>query len=242
MGTNLPRKQGELIQWAEAHGALWAVAPTTVGLTAALTTEYQAAVSAAKAAVLTAEKARLASKNATQNLDDQLSSLRDLSGALIEVIKAFARSTCGEGVFALAGISPPAPPGTVGTPAQPTNLKVSLNPTGSLTVTWKATQPAGASNTVYMIKRKLPGQSVYTLVDTVGGKRFTDNTLPIGVDGVSYIVQSKRGEERSPDSEAVSVTFGSVAGGPGGFGQPGTAIVATIGGSAENAGEDRAAA
>lgn len=241
MGTNLPRKQGELIQWAEAHGALWAVAPTTVGLTAALTTEYQAAVSAAKAAALAAEKARLASKNATQNLDDQLSSLRDLSGALIEVIKAFARTTGGDGVFALAGISPPAPPGTVGTPAQPTNLKVSLNPTGSLTLTWKATQPEGSTHTVYLIKRKLPGQNSYTLVDTVGGKRFTDNTLPIGVDGVSYIVQSKRGEDRSLDSEAVSITFGSVAGGPGGFGQPGSGIVAYLGGNTGESDQSQAA-
>lgn len=241
MGTNLPRKQGELIQWAEAHGPLWATAPTTVGLTAALATEYQAAVSATKAAALAAEKARLASKSATQTLDDQVSNLRDLSGALIEVIKAFARTTGGEGVYALAGISPPSPPGTVPAPTQPTNLKVALNPTGSLTVTWKATQPEGASNTVYMIKRKLPNQSGYTLVDTVGAKRFTDNTLPIGVDGVSYIVQSKRGEERSPDSEAVSITFGSVAGGPGGFGQPGTAIVATIGGGGDETPQSQAA-
>lgn len=45
-------------------------------------------------------------------------------------------------------------------------------------------------------------------------KSFTDTTLPLGVDGVEYIVQPKRGEVSGPQSNVFSVQFGSVA--PGG--------------------------
>ncbi len=53
----------------------------------------------------------------------------------------------------------------------------------------------------------------YVLLDSVGGKEFTDEGVPIGTQSVSYAVKSNRGTQMSGWSEALTIRFGRVGGG-----------------------------
>lgn len=55
------------------------------------------------------------------------------------------------------------------------------------------------------------------LLDSVGGKTFTDETVAIGTQSVSYAIKSKRGTQMSDWSEALTIRFGRVGGGGGLF-------------------------
>ena len=62
------------------------------------------------------------------------------------------------------------------------------------------------------MRRALDG-GAYVLLDSVGGKTFTDETVPVGTQSVSYTVKAKRGTQMSAWSEALTVRFGRVGGG-----------------------------
>lgn len=217
MGQNFPNTITELLSWGETHWPLFSTNATQIGVTSAQALAFKSLVQSARGAFDSAEVARLASKNATQLQTNALTAMRANAGTLVALIKAYAESTNNPNVYTLAGISPPDPRGTVAPPAQPTNVRAALNPNGSLTLKWKATQPEGATSVQYQIFRQLDGEQGFTLVDTVGRKNWTDTTLPRGVDGVNYIVQSKRGGETSEASDQLAVVFGSQGGGGGGL-------------------------
>lgn len=212
MGQNLPETVAEIIEWAEAHDPLFTANAVAIGLSPGQALAFKSFMSSARSAFSAAEVARLASKNATNAQTVAVTNLRNNAGALVGIIKAFAEATNNPNVYTLAGVSPPDPRGTVPPPNAAKNLKATLNPSGSLTISWKAVQPRGSANTVYLVYRQLPGESRLSLVATVGRKSWTDETLPRGVDGVNYMVQSKRGSTLGPESDQLAVTFGSVDG------------------------------
>ena len=76
----------------------------------------------------------------------------------MRLIRAFAESTAKPTVvYNLAQIPPPASPSPAPPPAQPTDLTVTLDASGgSLTLRWKAANPAGTSGTSYIIRRRPP--------------------------------------------------------------------------------------
>ena len=106
--------------------------------------------------------------------------------------------------------------GPVPPPAQPTDFKVELNSNGSITLKWKARHPEGSDRVVYFVKRKLIRESAFRLVGGSGEKSYQDDTLPIGIDGASYIITAQRGNVQGQPSRQLTVTFGS--GGVGGQG------------------------
>jgi hypothetical protein len=76
----------------------------------------------------------------------------------------------------------------------------------------KTSQPAGVSGVVYSIRRSLDGGD-YSLPDSVGGKTFTDETVPAGTQSVAYTIKAKRGTQESDWSEALTLRFGRGGGG-----------------------------
>jgi hypothetical protein len=76
----------------------------------------------------------------------------------------------------------------------------------------KTSQPAGVSGVVYSIRRSLDGGD-YSLLDSVGGKTFSDQSVPMGTHSVSYAIQAKRGGQFSDWSEALTLRFGKSGGG-----------------------------
>lgn len=213
MGQNFPNTIPELLSWGESHWPLWNTNAAQIGLTAAQAMAFKTLVQSSRSAFDAAEAARLASRNATQLQTNALTAMRANAGTLVAIIKAYAEATNNPNIYNLSGISPPDPRGSVAPPSTPENVRASLNPNGSLTLKWKATQPTGATGVQYQIFRQLDGEQGFTLVDTVGRKNWTDTSLPRGVDGVNYILQAKRGELTSEESDQLAVVFGSQGGG-----------------------------
>jgi hypothetical protein len=204
----LPNTRLEQLEWVESHLPLWSPSPTTIGLTSLQITELQNLATAARDSYTAQLSARNAAKNATVAFYSASDSLRDRTGELITTVKAFAENTNNPSVYTTADVPPPAPPSTVPAPAAPTDLVTTVENDGSVTVRWKATQPAPGAQQYFRVYRALNGSPAYAPLSDTGLKEFNDATVPVGTSLVSYQVQARRGDKSSTLSEAVIVRFG----------------------------------
>jgi hypothetical protein len=121
----------------------------------------------------------------------------------------------GFSISPLAAHPPPPPPPPVGPPGTPEALKVELNPDGSLKLSFKCANPAGAYGTLYHVFRSATGETNdYQFVGAAGEKRFTDSTVPSGLSIVYYRIQAVRTTAVGVAGEFL-VRFGIGAGGGG---------------------------
>jgi hypothetical protein len=202
----VPNTQQEAISFFQARLPLWAVSPTSIGLTSAIVTDLASMVSSAQTSLNAATAARAASKNATVTLAHDLDAMRSLGGDAIKTIRAFAETTANPDVYTIASIPPPAVPTPAGPPEQPYNLGVSLNPTtGSLHLTWKG---SSAQNAYFAILRRVGSEGPFVLLDTTTAKAFEDVTVPDGATTIEYFIQARRDEFRV-DSIGLTVRFGT---------------------------------
>ncbi|HHN78787.1 MAG TPA: hypothetical protein ENK11_08980 [Phycisphaerales bacterium] len=84
---------------------------------------------------------------------------------------------------------------------------MNLEADGAVELSWKADNPAGASGTVYEIQRSIAG-GPFTLVDVVGERSFTDNTIPAGSSSVVYQITGVRSTTRGESAQFL-VNFGT---------------------------------
>lgn len=211
--SNVPgQPKVEQITWFETHLPGWAATPTAFGTTAAAVTSLTTLVTAARKAYNDAQAARAASKAATTTETTAVSSMLTSGRAMVNVMKSFIENAHNPVLWGLAGLEPDAAPGTAPAPTAPARLSASLDSQGDVIVSWKTSQPPGVSGVIYSVRRALNGGD-YVLLDSVGEKTFTDETVPIGTQSVSYTVKSKRGTQSSDWSEALTVRFGRVGGG-----------------------------
>ena len=207
MGTNVPDKKEQQIIWFENHWPLWQTTPEKYGLTAAQVTAIKNATNAARTAFTTAKAARQTAKNATTSQDEAVGSMNRVGRDGVNIIKAFIENSGDTSLWGAAGIEPPSPRGRAANPNAPTDLKAQIDSEGNLTVSWKASQPRGVDKVVYLVRRSIDGGE-FALLDTVGEKSFTDETVSSGTRTVAYTVQAKRGNQRSPLSSSLTVRFG----------------------------------
>jgi hypothetical protein len=212
MGT-YPRDRQQFLQWCEAHFPVWESAPAAIGLTAAQTAAFKTAANTMRARVNAQAAARDAAKAATESSVQQERVLRETASDLVRAIRSFAENTNNPGVYVQAQIPAPQPSAPVPPPGQPENFRVELNPGGSITLRWKARHPQGSDRVVYFVRRRLAGESSFALLGGTGDRAFTDETLPAGISGATYIVQAQRGNVSGPPSQQLTVSFG--VGGPG---------------------------
>lgn len=219
MSTVLPSDRRLLVQFGLDHTETWSTNASAIGLTSAQALKFKQDSGAADAAFQAASLARQNAKAATTAYYAACANLRTTGAACVRSIKAFADVASDPGaVYATAQIPPPDPRSHTGQPpAQPTDLRAALETNGSITLTWKCSNPAGVSRVVYIIQRKLEGQTSFSTIDFVGEKTFNDATLPRGIDGVSYIITGKAGQQTGPASSMFTLTFGVVGGGGGGM-------------------------
>ena len=210
--STLPTKREELVSWCQNHAGLWTTAPTSIGLTAAQVLAFKNLATATNEDLLAQEAARDAALAATKTVDSSISQLRAEASALVVAIRSYAINTDNPSVYQTAQIPPPATPGTVPPPGQPKDFKTTINPGGTLTLDWKCKNPSSGT-TVYTILRQLPTETGFTLLGVTGDKFYVDETLPFGVDQVSYIVTAQRGSTMGPASQELTVRFGSLLGG-----------------------------
>ena len=207
-----PQPKVDQIVWFETHLPLWAATPTAFGLTALQVTALTNLVIAARKGYTDAQTARDASKAATTTETTSVASMLSTGRAMVNIMKAFIENAHNPALWGQAGLEPNSPSGTAPDPVAPYQLSAGLDSQGDVIVKWKTSQPAGVSGVIYSIQRSLDG-GAYALLDSVGGKTFTDETVPVGTQSVAYIIKAKRGNQMSDWSEALTVRFGRVGGG-----------------------------
>lgn len=215
MSTFPASPRSAFVEWCQAHETVFVGHAGEIGLSPEQAAAFGDATEAAAAAMIAQEAAKQAALVATREWVSALRTLRSSAGDAVRTIRAFSENSGTPlAIYNTAQISPPAQPSPAPPPAQPTGLSVALDPpTGTLTLRWKASNPAGTSGTSYLIKRRLPGGSAFGFLGVSGKKVFVDDTLPAGPEGVQYTVQGQRADVRGPVSEILTVKFGRLADG-----------------------------
>jgi hypothetical protein len=211
----VPTKTLEYLQWAQQRSATWGASPTTIGLTTQLAAQMTTAVEEMAAAIAARAKAESELEAAKLTQENAVRASRRVTSDLIRSIRAFASNSADpDQILNLAEIPPIAPAAPAPPPAKPTNMTVGIDPsTGAITLKWKASNPAGTSNTGYIIRRRVGSTGAFDFVGVTGDKNFTDNTFIAGPDSVQYTVQGQRGGTLGPLSDILVINFGRV--GPG---------------------------
>lgn len=208
-----PRDRQEFLNWCEAHQPIWEASAAAIGLVSAQTTLFKNNTIAMRAKVTAQTTARLAAKAATEAVVDSESVLRSTASDLVRAIRSFAENNNNPNVYTIAQIPPPQAASPVPPPGQPTDFKVELNPSGSITIKWKAKHPEGSDRVVYFVQRKLAAEANFSLLGGTGDKFYEDASFPAGIDGATYIVTAQRGQVSGPPSQQLTVTFGAAGGG-----------------------------
>ena len=213
MAGNIPPKPTlDQIVWFETRLPQWSATPTAFGTTAAAVTSLSTLVAAARKAYNDAQAARVASKDATQTEAAAVSAMLGGGRPLVNTMKTFIEASHNAALWGQSGLSPSAPPSPAPNPVAPHTVTAALDVDGDVVLAWKTSQPAGLSGVTYSIRRALDG-GPYALLDSVGGKTFTDTGVPAGTQSVSYTIQGRRGAQASAWSPALTVRFGRAGGG-----------------------------
>lgn len=191
---------------------MWTATPTAFGTTAAAVTALTAQVAAARKAYNDAQAARVASKDATMTETAAVNTMLAGGRPLVNTMKSFIEASHNAALWGQSGLSPNAAPAPAPDPVAPYTMSASLDVDGNIILNWKTSQPAGLSGVTYAIRRALDGGD-YVLLDSVGGKTFTDMGVPVGTQSVSYTIKARRGTQSSEWSPAFTVRFGRVGGG-----------------------------
>lgn len=212
MSTNLPSYNPDALIWMEAHIDQWDADPAAVGLTSATVVDLQADITNARDAFTSVQQLRTDAKTGTSTFRTLGDTMRASAGDAIITIKAFAEnSDTPETVYTAAGITPPDPSTPTAAPDQPSNVSATLQNDGSITVTWDGKGPTG---TVYQIYRKLPLETVFSVIGNAGSrlKEFNDATVPSAIAYATYQVRGQHAEKFSTFSSQVTAQFGGTDG------------------------------
>ena len=219
MSTYPITPRSAFLQWCDTHAPVFIANAAVIGMTAAQATAFASQLSKSNDAVQDQDDAKQAQKAATEIVDGCVAELKTMAGDAVRTIRAFAEMQADPTtVYAKAQIPSPATPTPIPPPGQPTNLTVTIAPgSGQLTLKWKCENPEGASGTSYLIRRKLPTETAFTVIGASGIKEFIDASFVAGPDSVTYTIQGLRSNLQGPESDWFTINFGSQTGGGGGF-------------------------
>ena len=204
-----------LLVFGEDHATVFVSNASGIGLSTQQATQFKAANDSMQLAWSNYNKAKNALKDAASAWKDARETFRTLAVADCQLIRNYAeRQANPAAVFALAQIPAPSPRTPSVPPAQPTNLRATLDTqTGELTVRWDATQPKGVSGVVYQVQRVLGTGSAFVSAGFTGNKSFIDSSIPAGTTRIQYRVIGQRGSLVSPASSTLDVHLATSASG-----------------------------
>jgi hypothetical protein len=210
----LPDRGVELIEFGELHGQPWIGVAAQIGLTVASATQVKNDANAARAKYQSAIAARAAARQATLELNTTLSTLRTSCANAVRSIKAFAEQQPNpDTVYAIAQIPAPQPPSPAEAPGKPENIRIGLNPDGSISFTWKSKNSTSSEGASFRIYRRLPTEEGFAQVGSSSSKSFTDAQLRQGTTSAAYIIRGYRNETPGEASDQINVQFGVGGGG-----------------------------
>jgi hypothetical protein len=199
------------IEFCEIRNPIWLAAATSIGTTTVAVNDLVTKTTAARDAWAAQQTAQAAAKSATNTYNMAVEAMSTACAQIISSIKTKA-GVAGDSIYSLADIPVPATPSPMGPLGQPSQLKVTLTQDGFLDLAWKNTNPAGASGAVYQIWRRTTPTAEFEYLGGVGGKKFTDTTIPAGSSQLTYKIQAVRSTSIGP-AATFNVTFGTEGGG-----------------------------
>lgn len=211
--STIQAKVQQIGQWSDQ----WSAAAASIGITPAQAAAFATQAAALESAYVTQRDAKTASKNATIALHSQLDRTVTMTGELINVIKAYAETQPNpSAVYINALVPPPKTPTPVPAPGAPLSLKATVDTVdGSVTLTWKPNNPPNSNKVVYQVWRKLPTQTSFAYLQTVGVKSFNDESVPAGVATIMYQIVPVCGQQVGERSETLVVQLGVSSSGSG---------------------------
>ena len=231
----MPTERLGKIEWCELRavaGGPWATNAAAIGVVAADVTLLESRAAAAREAYTAHLAAQAAAKSATVAYYEAVQTMAAFAMAQVSKIRSKAAVDGNDQPYILAQVPPPATPGPLGPPGTPGDLKVTLNPDGSLVLKFKCANPVGAHGTIYQIYRKTGAAGAggaFAPVGASGIKKFVDATVPAGVPSVTYRIQAIRSTQAGVAND-FTVNFG--VGGGGEF------LTASVGGAGGAGGAD----
>lgn len=209
----VPNSRPDMIAWYAERVAAWAANAANIGLDNSQATALATLINAAQTNEAAAFAARTASRNATVNYHSNADVLKDFGAGLVKTIKAYAEATGNDTVYALASIPPPAKPGPLGPPEQPTNIRAVLNNEGQVDLKWEGSRAGGTS---FRVERSIipigSGPGGWTLINVVEERSYIDDQVPQGLAMALYRIKAQRSGGTSIASEPGQVIFGTASG------------------------------
>jgi hypothetical protein len=212
MGINLPSDRRPALEWLEGHIVGWNTNFASIGLTSAQVLDLAQDIANSRSTFTTVQTSRAAARADTQDWYDSIDALHKKAAGLITTIKSYAATSgTSAAVYAAADMTPRSNPSPTPAPDQPTSVLATLQPNGSVTVSFDGKGPGG---TVYQVYRKLVTESNFSLIGTVGAKtkEFNDPTVPSAIASAMYQIRAQHGEKFSLFSASTSVIFGTAQG------------------------------
>ncbi len=208
----IPQNREDAILFCEQHLSAWGANSAALGLLPATVTQLVTLTTQARAKFNNAQSTRQISKTATNDYYVGVATMRSLAADMVKVIKAKAELDNNPNLYSLAQIPPPDAPSVQPPPGKPNNVNITLNPGGSVTLKWDATNSTASTGVFFQVARRIntntgPQQGFAGVGGTMT-KQFTDETIPVGTDSVSYIIQGFRGDKPGTPSDQIVVQFG----------------------------------
>ncbi|GDX99857.1 hypothetical protein LBMAG48_22610 [Phycisphaerae bacterium] len=210
MGSIPTSPRAAVQAYCTAHIVPFTSNATAIGLTTAQATEFATLTTGYVQAAGDAEAARIAAATATENATAAYNAMRRSLSRAVSDIRDFASDAADpQEVYNLAQIPARQDPSAVPAPGQPRDVSVAIiAASGELELSWKSSNPPGTTGTAYIVRRRLPTETVFSFVGVTGERKFVDSTFIAGPDNVEYTVQAQRGGLSSPLSEIFLIRFG----------------------------------
>ncbi|HYE21537.1 MAG TPA: hypothetical protein VEA69_24035 [Tepidisphaeraceae bacterium] len=213
MGTILPAKRVERLQFVENHVAGWLADATDLGTTSAAITALQGLATSARAAFNAQQVALDLARSRTGEFDAAIDLMTKATTDVLKQIKAKAAIVGGTSIYTMANIPIPATPSPMPPPGTPTDFTVGLTQDGAPVLGWRCANPRGGAGVVYTVARRIGDEGQpYVVVGATGVRSFTDEGVPAGTVSVTYRVIAFRSTVHGP-AGLFTVRFGTAESG-----------------------------
>lgn len=211
----IPKARTEQLEWIAFRLELWIANAEALGLDEGELAALQEALDQAVDDDEEARQALSAARTAFQRSAVSLASVRSRASMVVQLIRARATALEESALYALAGLEPPRKVGqggsTKGPPGMPVEIRSTIDNLGRINLSWNATDAAPSRGAIFQICRKLDGESIYSTISAVQGRKFTDADIPPGTRSASYIIRGYRGNQAGEPGQAHTVYLHSVA-------------------------------
>lgn len=215
MSQVIPSANALLMQWAASHAVRFTTNRAAIGLSVPQLSQYTDANASMQAAYEEYQDFKLQTEAKRQKFMDLKRGFHTVAMTDVRTIRAFAvASSDPANVYALSDVPPVKTPADGVPPAQPINIRATLNTTnGNLRLVWAlGPSPALPNGNIYIIQRRAGTSGAWTQAGLASGRTFTDVTVP-SAPVVQYQITAQRSGISGLTSQPVNVAFGHGANG-----------------------------